>query len=93
MRLPGGKVRRGPCGWRPTSQGDTMSAVSLEAIVAAKGSARPHFKQSPGLFVPSGTSVNSTWGRSGAGRAAAARTLPYPGAATGPYPGAATGSA
>ena len=59
-----------------TSQGDTMSALSLEAIVAAKGSARPHFRQAPGLFVPSGTSVNSTWGRSDAGRAVAARTLP-----------------
>ena len=48
----------------------------------AKGSARPHFKQCPTLFVPTGTSVNSTEGRSGAGLAAQGsahnRHLPKP---------------
>lgn len=83
MRLPGGKVQARAVPLPRHVPGDTMSAVSLEAFVAAKGSARPHFKQSPGLFVPLGTSVNSTWGRSDAGRAAAERTLPCPGAATG----------
>ncbi len=73
MRLPGGKVRRGPCGFVLRPKGELLPALRFGVSVGARGSARSNLKQRPTLFAATRAGSNSTVVRSGAGRAA----LPY----------------
>ena len=63
-----GKVGRGPGG-----PGVSPQLSRSKAACTSVGLRPPHFKQSPGLFAPAGTSVNSTEGRPGAGRVKTSR--------------------
>ena len=58
-RLPGGKVRRGPCGYAPRPRETPASAALRIAMFDARGSARPNLKRSPRAFAAARTGSNA----------------------------------